>query len=83
MCQVKLQHLTAWLVIFLLGAALLNAPLFARADELDAAWQFVMPILDRWRDGPPPDFPNYAAGTWGLASAERLAADCLGGWRCP
>jgi glucose-6-phosphate 1-dehydrogenase len=60
-----------------------DATLFMRSDELEAAWQFVTPILDAWRDGPPPTFPNYAAGTWGPQEAESVAEGCLGGWRRP
>jgi glucose-6-phosphate 1-dehydrogenase len=60
-----------------------DATLFMRSDELEAAWQFVTPILDAWRDGPPPGFPNYAAGAWGPQEAQSLAEGCLGGWRCP
>jgi glucose-6-phosphate 1-dehydrogenase len=57
--------------------------LFMRSDELEAAWEFVTPILEAWREGPPPAFPNYAAGTWGPAEADRLAEGCPGGWRSP
>ncbi len=39
--------------------------LFARADEVSAAWRFVTPILEAWSKGPPSPFPNYPAGTWG------------------
>ena len=60
-----------------------DATLFMRSDELEAAWQFVTPILEAWRDGPPPNFPNYAAGAWGPREAESLAEGCLGGWRRP
>jgi len=45
-----------------------NATLFARRDEIDLAWQFAEPILDHWAAAPPPQFPNYAAGTWGPIS---------------
>jgi glucose-6-phosphate 1-dehydrogenase len=60
-----------------------DATLFMRSDELEAAWQFVTPILNAWRDGPPPNFPNYAAGAWGPQEAESLAEGCPGGWRRP
>jgi glucose-6-phosphate 1-dehydrogenase len=30
----------------------------------------VDPILQGWRQGPVPDFPNYPAGTWGPAAAD-------------
>jgi glucose-6-phosphate 1-dehydrogenase len=42
-----------------------DATLFMRADQVEAAWQIIMPILDAWPGHPPVDFPNYAAGTWG------------------
>jgi glucose-6-phosphate 1-dehydrogenase len=32
----------------------------------------VDPILKRWEETPPQDFPNYAAGTWGPVEAHRL-----------
>lgn len=60
-----------------------DATLFMRSDELEAAWQFITPILEAFREGPPPSFPNYAAGTWGPQEAETLAEGCQGGWRRP
>jgi glucose-6-phosphate 1-dehydrogenase len=60
-----------------------DATLFMRSDELEAAWEFVTPILERWQEQPPPNFPNYAAGTWGPKEADRLAEGCQGGWRKP
>src|SRR5947199_9100387 len=68
----------------LLDALRGDATLFMRSDELQAAWEFATPILDAWRDSPPPAFPNYAAGTWGPAEADALAETCCsGGWRRP
>jgi glucose-6-phosphate 1-dehydrogenase len=67
----------------LLDALRGDATLFMRSDELEAAWEFVTPILEAWQQGPPPQFPNYAAGTWGPAEAERLVEDRPGGWRHP
>jgi len=49
-----------------------DATLFMRADQVEAAWQIIMPILDIWSGKPPVDFPNYAAGTWGPEAANRL-----------
>ena len=49
-----------------------DSMLFHRADMIDAAWRVATPILDVWAAEPPTDFPNYAAGTWGPASAEEL-----------
>lgn len=65
----------------LLDALRGDSTLFARSDELEAAWEFITPILMAWEKGPPA-FPNYAAGTWGPEEADRLALD-VGGWRKP
>jgi glucose-6-phosphate 1-dehydrogenase len=51
-----------------------DATLFMRADQVEAAWQLLMPILEVWAEAPPSDFPNYAAGTWGPEAAQGLLA---------
>jgi glucose-6-phosphate 1-dehydrogenase len=51
-----------------------DATLFMRADQVEAAWQLLMPVLETWQVSPPSDFPNYAAGTWGPEEAQRLLA---------
>jgi len=66
----------------LLDALRGDATLFMRSDELEAAWEFVTPILEAWQGSLPP-FPNYAAGTWGPTEADRLIDGRLGGWRRP
>ena len=48
--------------------------LFTRADEVEAQWRVVEPILDAWETADAPDFPNYAAGGAGPESAARLLA---------
>jgi len=52
-----------------------NSALFARRDEVELAWQFATGILDGWQEQPPPDFPNYAPGTWGPISTEMFFAE--------
>ena len=52
-----------------------DASLFARNDEVEAAWTLITPILDAWRDLSCPLFPNYAAGTWGPEAANSLLTD--------
>jgi glucose-6-phosphate 1-dehydrogenase len=47
-----------------------DATLFARSDEVRAAWQYVTPILERWRELGDPE--PYAAGSWGPAGADAL-----------
>lgn len=49
-----------------------DATLFMRADQVEAAWRVLMPILDVWATAPPGDFPNYEAGTWGPEDAQAL-----------
>jgi glucose-6-phosphate 1-dehydrogenase len=56
----------------LLDAMLGDASLFTRADEVEAAWGTVTPIVDAWLDAPPPEFPNYSAGTWGPEASDDL-----------
>jgi glucose-6-phosphate 1-dehydrogenase len=58
-----------------------DASLFTRADEVEEAWSIVDPIIDAWASSPPPDFPNYDAGTWGPPEAEELLAREGRRWR--
>ncbi len=51
-----------------------DASQFMRRDQIEAAWEIVMPILDYWREQGPSDLPVYAAGTWGPESAHFLTA---------
>jgi glucose-6-phosphate 1-dehydrogenase len=58
-----------------------DASLFTRADEVEEAWSIVDPIIDAWADAPPPEFPNYDAGTWGPAASNELLAREGRRWR--
>jgi glucose-6-phosphate 1-dehydrogenase len=49
-----------------------DSTLFHRTDMVEAAWRIATPILEAWRYLPPPDFPNYSAGSWGPAAADEL-----------
>jgi len=51
-----------------------NATQFMRADQVEAAWKVVMPIIEVWEARPPVDFPNYAPDSWGPEDAEALIA---------
>ena len=57
----------------LLDAMRGEATLFARWDEVEAAWEFVDTIREAWKNDAPP-FPNYRPGAWGPAEAERIVA---------
>jgi glucose-6-phosphate 1-dehydrogenase len=46
--------------------------MFVREDMVEAMWEVVDPINERWQSMPPGDFPNYEAGSWGPAEARRL-----------
>ncbi|MEP6594661.1 MAG: glucose-6-phosphate dehydrogenase [Ginsengibacter sp.] len=51
-----------------------DATLFMRADQVEAAWKVVMPILEVWQERKPVDFPNYSPDSWGPEDAEALIA---------
>jgi glucose-6-phosphate 1-dehydrogenase len=54
--------------------------LFVREDMVDAMWEVVDPIIERWEGLPPGDFPNYEAGSWGPAAADRLIEEDGHSW---
>jgi glucose-6-phosphate 1-dehydrogenase len=58
-----------------------DASLFTRADEVEEAWGIVDPYIDAWANSPPPDVPNYEAGTWGPAEADEMLAREGRRWR--
>jgi len=66
----------------LLDAMLGDATLFARRDEVEAAWGFVTPILDGWSTvvgGVEP----YPAGSWGPPAADALIGADGRRWQNP
>jgi glucose-6-phosphate 1-dehydrogenase len=58
-----------------------DASLFTRADEVEEAWSIVDPIIEAWASGPPPEFPNYEAGSLGPAEADEMLARDGRRWR--
>ncbi len=48
--------------------------LFMRADQVEAAWAVITPILNYWENNKAVNFPNYPAGSWGPENAEALIA---------
>ena len=60
-----------------------DATLFMRRDSVEAAWNWVMPILDRWAERQQDPLPEYPAGEWGPAEAERLIATTGRRWLAP
>jgi len=66
----------------LLDAMQGDATLYARADEVEAAWEFVDPILAYWANDNEVSTYGYSAGVWGPSNADDLI-DGLGMWRNP
>ena len=56
----------------LLDCMLGDATLFNRADAVDLSWEFVDPILDRWKQDGSDGLAPYAAGSWGPKEADDL-----------
>jgi glucose-6-phosphate 1-dehydrogenase len=60
-----------------------DATLFMRADQVEAAWSLLMPVLDAWKASLPNDFPNYAAGSWGPDAVQGLLVQHGHSWPIP
>lgn len=67
----------------LLDALAGDSTLFIRRDEVEAAWEFVEPILQAWRDRPLAEQEFYPAGSWGPPAADQLLAAHGHAWRNP
>jgi glucose-6-phosphate 1-dehydrogenase len=48
--------------------------LFMRSDQVEAAWELLMPVLNSWQSRKSMSFPNYSADSWGPEDAEALIA---------
>lgn len=66
----------------LLDAMRGEATLFTRADEVEAQWGFIDPIVTGWREQEVPLEP-YASGSWGPRQADRLIEATGDRWRRP
>ncbi|UZQ56044.1 glucose-6-phosphate dehydrogenase [Trichothermofontia sichuanensis B231] len=66
----------------LLDCMIGDQTLFTRADEVEAAWGMLTPVLTAW-EAPtnPSTIPTYEAGTWGPAAAEALVNQDGRRWR--
>jgi len=58
----------------LLDAIRGDASLFARGDEVEAAWNILTPLLEAWKDRPG-DIQPYFTGTWGPSKADELLGE--------
>jgi glucose-6-phosphate 1-dehydrogenase len=57
----------------LLDVMIGDQTLFMRGDQVEAAWELLMPIIHAWMK-PSLSFPNYSADSWGPELAEALIA---------
>ena len=57
-----------------------DATLFMRADQVEAAWKVVMPIVDAWRKYPDKQLHFYKAGSWGPVAATALLKPFAKDW---
>ncbi|MGN6516377.1 MAG: glucose-6-phosphate dehydrogenase, partial [Rhizomicrobium sp.] len=58
-----------------------DGTLFQRADQVEASWKVVDPILKSWAAQKPTSFPNYTSGSAGPQAAEELLARDGRKWR--
>ena len=58
-----------------------DATLFQRADNIEAGWRAVQPILDAWSNSRSKDIAQYAAGSSGPTAADELLARDGRAWR--
>jgi glucose-6-phosphate 1-dehydrogenase len=58
-----------------------DATLFQRADQVEASWQAVDPLIKAWHAPSDEVFPNYAAGSAGPRAADDLLARDGRAWR--
>ena len=70
----------------LLDVMLGDPALFTRADEVEAAWSIVTPMINVWHEwdkegGPDSDICFYEAGSWGPENADQLIEHDGRRWR--
>jgi glucose-6-phosphate 1-dehydrogenase len=59
-----------------------DATLFTRADEVEAQWGFIDPILEGWSSEDAP-IASYESGSWGPSEADALLVPGGDVWRRP
>jgi glucose-6-phosphate 1-dehydrogenase len=66
----------------LIDALVGDSTLFIRRDEVEASWEYVDRLQEAWHGGASQaPLPEYAAGTWGPAQADRLLGRDGRAWR--
>ncbi len=67
----------------LLDCLLGDPTLYARADAVEACWEFITPILDAWEKNPDIELYGYPAGSWGPKEAGNLIDEADEDWHFP
>jgi len=67
----------------LLDCMMGDSTLYHRADAVEAAWSFVDPIINAWKNHPDTPVHGYPAGTWGPTAADDLFEGENFSWRYP
>lgn len=57
-----------------------DATLFMRADQVEAAWKVVMPVINAWKKYPSKQLRFYEPGSWGPAAANKLLKPYAKDW---
>ncbi len=60
-----------------------DSTLYHRGDAVEAAWRFVDPILEAWKNNPEIPVHGYPAGTWGPDVSDDLIEGENCTWRYP
>ena len=60
-----------------------DSTLFARSEEVMAAWKFLMPVIDAWENDKTIPLHGYPSGTWGPENADDLIEGESMTWRYP
>lgn len=81
--QLKNTHLPSAYERLLLDAMQGDSTLYARGDAVEAAWEFVNPILDAWKTDCDIPVYGYPAGTWGPEKIDDLFEEDYITWRYP
>ncbi|MBW2389266.1 MAG: glucose-6-phosphate dehydrogenase [Deltaproteobacteria bacterium] len=58
-----------------------DATLFMRRDAVETSWSWVMNIFEGWQQSDARQLPEYRAGSWGPAEADRLIGVDGRAWR--
>lgn len=60
-----------------------DSTLFTRSDAVLAAWKFLDPVLNEWKNNSSVPLYGYPAGTWGPEKADELIIEPEYTWRYP